>query len=255
MTDEQPGEVSQAAVEPATEVPASESTEEVVDQQQPDEQSTEKETVNEVDVPKDNAAWAAMRAENKRLKEAVADVDPEYLNMLRGAVGPQEYQQPQYTPVQDDADYTEVTSRLNWTQQQALQANHQIAKLQNQLELQQDRMAEEAYPELKTDKVFQQLVAEKKLAARVLGKDVTTSEIARGVKKLLDRREEQVAVQAAQSAKQEVIEKQAATAEARGQSSAGKPAEDDESLRIRVRKGDSDAQTQVAKGLIADLEF
>lgn len=255
MIDEQTGEVSQAAVEPATEVPDSESPEEVVDQQQPDEQSTETETVNEVDVPKDNAAWAALRVENKRLKEVVAEVDPEYLNMLRGAVRPQEYNQPEFNPVSDDTDYSEVTNRLNWTQQQAVQANQQISRLQNQLETQQDRMAEEAYPELKTDKEFQQIVAEKKLAARVLGRDVTTMEIARDVKKLLSRRDEQISVQAAQDARREVAEKQVATAEARGQSSAGKPMEDDESLRMRVRKGDSDAQTQVAKGLIADLEF
>lgn len=256
MTDEQTGEVSQAVVEPTTEVPASESTEEVVDQQQPTEQSTEPETVNEVDdrPPKDNAAWAAMRAENKRLKEAVETVDPEYLEKLRGAVAPQEPYAPQFNPVTDDADYSEVTQRLNWTQQQALNAQQQLARMQQQLELQQDRQAEEAFPELKSDKEFQQLVAEKKLAARVLGREATTLEIARSVKKLLSRREEQVAVQTAQDTKQRIIEKQAAIAEGKGQSITNL-SQDDESLRMRVRQGDQSAQEEVAKRLIADLEF
>lgn len=254
MIDEQAGEVSQEAPVEAQDVPASESQPEAADQQPMGTQDPETETgENEVDTPKDNATWAAMRVENKRLKEALEDVDPEYLNRLQSAVAPQEYTMPQVNPLNDDADYSEVTRSLNWTQQQALQSQQQIARLQNQLELQQDRMAEDAYPELKTDKVFQQLVAEKKLAARVLGKDVTTTEIARDVKRLLDRREEQVAVQAAQSAKQQVIEKQMATAEAKGQSGAKQVV--DEDLRYRVRKGDAEAQTEVARGLIADLEF
>lgn len=258
MTDDQTGEVSNTAEVPAQEVPASESPEEAVDQQQPAETvNPESETgTNEVDdkPPKDNAAWAAMRAENKRLKEAI-NVDPEYIEKLRGAVGPQEVVPQRYEPVTGDTDYTVVTDRLNWTQQQALRANEQIARLQNQLELQQDRAAEEAFPELKTDKAFQQIVAEKKLAARVLGKDVTTTEIAREVSKLLSRREEQVVAQTAANTKQQIIEKQAATAEAKGQTSGGISSQDDESLRNRVRKGDMEAQTQVAKGLIADLEF
>jgi hypothetical protein len=257
MDDQNMGEVSQAAVDPATDAPTSGSVNEVVDQQPTEAQSTEAETVtNEVgDIPKDNAAWAAMRTENKRLKEVLEDVDPEYLNKLRGATTPQEPMYQQFTPVSDDADYSEVTNRLNFTQQQAIRANEQLARMQQQMELQQDRMAEDAYPELKTDKVFQQIVAEKKLAARVLGHDKTTMEIAREVSKLLSRREEQVAVQTAQATKQEMLDKQAATAEAKGQSSAARYALDDESLRNRVRKGDSDAQTQVAKRLIADLEF
>jgi hypothetical protein len=258
MIDEQTGEVSEQVTVETQEVPASESQPEAVDQQLEETQDPEPETgENEVDdtPPKDNAAWAAMRAENKRLKEATERVDPEYLEKLRGATAPQEPYAPQFTPVNDDADYSEVTQRLNWTQQQAMSAQQQLARMQQQLELQQDRQAEEAFPELKSDKEFQQLVAEKKLAARVLGRDATTLEIARSVKKLLSRREEQVAVQTAQATKQHIIDKQAATAEGKGQASPGSQTTGDDELRQKVRMGNADAETEAARRLIADLEF
>jgi hypothetical protein len=258
MTDQQTGE--QEPVEaPTQDIPESESSEEVVDQQQPTEaESPELETgKNEVDnqPPKDNAAWAAMRVENQRLKEAVSQVDPEYLERLRGATRNQEYAAPQVNQIAEDAEYSEVTRSLNWTQQQAAIANQKIAQLQNQLELQQDRQAEEAFPELKTDKVFQQIVAEKKLAARVLGHDRTTSEIAREVKSLLGRREEQLTAQVVQTTRQQDAETRAAIAEPRSTSSQGQSAANNEEVRHRVRKGDQDAQLDVARGLIADLEF
>lgn len=256
MTDDQSG-VEQKAEAPAEEVPASESKPEVVDQQQTETQeSPETETgKNEVDVSKDNAAWAALRVENKRLKEVVEQVDPEYLNTLRNFTGPQPVVTPKVEQLGDDADYSRVTQSVNWAQQQAAEARTQIQRLQNQLELQQDRQAEEAFPELKTDKAFQQLVAEKKLVARVTGREVTTMDIAREVKRLLDRREQQITVQTEQATKQRIIEKQAATAEAKGQTTGGQSAISNDALRDRVRRGDSSAEFEVSKGIIADLEF
>lgn len=257
MNDQQPGE-NEVAEAPAQDVPASESTEQVADQPQPQvQQSPEPETgKNEVgETPKDNAAWAAMRAENKRLKEALDTVDPAYLERLRGAVTPQEYIAPQVPQVSEDADYSQVTRQVNWTQDQAIRANQQVAKLQQQIELQQDREAERAYPELKTDKVFQQIVAEKKLAARVLGHDRTTLEIADEVARLLNRRDEQVAVKTAEKTKAQILERQAISSEPRGQTSGGRSAATDEDTRMRVRRGDQQAVNEVAKNLIADLEF
>jgi hypothetical protein len=254
MADKTGEETAEA---PATEAPPSESTETVVDQQpEPKTESPESETgTNEVgEAPKENAAWAAMRTENKRLKEAVG-VDPEYLKSLHGAVSSQELPNQQIPQVTGDADYTQVTQGVNWANSQAAQARRETAQLRNQLELQQDREAERAYPELKTDKGFQQVVAEKKLAARVLGHDRTTLEIADEVAKLLGRREEQVKVQAAQDTKEQILQRQVISSEPKGQTSSGKSATTNEDLRKRVRKGDTEAETEMAKGLIADLEF
>lgn len=257
MIDEKSGE-EEVVEAPTEDIPESESSEEVADQPQPEEaESPETETgENEVDdkPPKDNAAWAAMRTENKRLKEAIKEVDPEYIEKLQSAFSqPQNYPQPQQVP--EDAEYGQVTQGLNYAQQQAAQANQRISQLQAQLERQQDAQAEDAYPELRTNKVFQQLVAEKKLAARVLGNDRTTIEIAKEVKRLLDRTVEQTAVATEKAVKQQELEKRAAIAEGKGTSTSGKPKEDDESLKNRVRHGDMEAQSEVAKRIIGDLEF
>lgn len=256
MSDPNMGE--QTAEAPATDVPQSESAEQVVDQPQATvPESPESDTgKNEVgEIPKDNAAWAQMRTENKRLKEALETVDPSYLESLRAANQPASYQAPQVDPINGDADYTQVTQRVNWTQDQAVRANQQVARLQQQIELQQDREAERAYPELRTDKVFQQIVAEKKLAARVLGHDRTTLEIADEVNRLLARREEQVVAKTAQETKQQIGERQVISSEPRGRTSGGQSALSNDDLRRKVRKGDTEAQTEVARGLIADLEF
>jgi len=257
MTDAKLGEEEKVEA-PTEDNPEPESAKEEADQPQPEEQeSPEAETGKnaEGDKPKDNAAWAAMRKENKRLKEELEGIDPEYLERLRGATSPQEFQSQESPDLTEDADYSEVTKRVNWAQDQATRARQENAQLRAQLELQQDRQAEESYPELKTDKQFQQIVAEKKLAARVLGHGRTTTEIAREVKNLLSRRDEQVAAQTAESTKQQMNERQAATAEARGQTSGGVSTSTNEELRQRVRKGDMEAQNEVAKGLIADLEI
>lgn len=256
MIDDQNSGVEEQAEAPAQDIPESESPKEAEDQQRPEEQeSPESETgKNEgsEEIPKDNAAWAAMRTENKRLKEVVDAVDPEYLEKLRSATTPQNYPSQEVREVPEDAEYGQVTQGLNYAQQQAAQANQRINQLQAQLERQQDAQAMEAYPELKTDRVFQQIVAEKKLAARVLGNDRTTMEIAREVKNLLDRKEKQTEVATEEKVKQQQIEKQAAMAEAKGNATGGSPKDNDEALKMRVRRGDSAAQTEVAKRLIAD---
>jgi hypothetical protein len=261
MADENMGE-EQEVEAPTTDNPESESTEEETEVDQPLEESEEQESPEtetgkneDGNVPKDNAAWAAMRAENKRLKESLDEIDPEYIEKLRGATGPQNYQSPQVAPVTEDADYSDVTNRVNWTQNQVVQARQENAQLRQLLELQQDTQAEDAYPELKTDKQFQQIVAEKKLAARVLGHDRTTMQIAKEVRGLLTKRDEQTSVKAAEETKQQMIERQAATVEPKGKTSGGKSAIASEELRDKVRRGDSAAAEEMAKGLITDLEF
>ena len=249
--------VQETAEAPAQDVPASTSAEEVVDQQQPTEQeSTETETgKNEVDIPKDNAAWAKMRVENARLKEVINQVDPEYLEKLQTALRPQEYPNQPVQQLPEDADYSQVTQELNQLKLQAARSQQENARMRNLIELQQDKQAEEAFPDLKTDKVFQQQVAEKKLVARVLGQEKTTLEIAREVDNLLRKRDEQTAVKVVQATKQQMVEAQAAMAEPQSTTSNGRSAVEDETLRHGMRKGDMNATTEVAKGLIADLEF
>lgn len=253
-------------VQPTQEGATSESLDQEVDQLQDQTQvspESETGTNEESEVPKENAAWAAQRVKNKqlaeeneRLKQVVSSVDPTYLESLRNATGPQQQYTPQQIPqVSGDAEYGQVTQGVNWAASQAAVANQKINKLQQQLELQQDREAERAFPELKTDKVFQQIVAEKKLAARVLGHDRTTFDIADEVRTLLGRREEQVVAKATQETKQRELQRQVISSEPKGQSSGGRSAVTDDDLRMRVRRGDSQAQTEVAKSIIADLEF
>jgi hypothetical protein len=245
--------------QPTQEGATSQSDEQVVDQPQSQEQlSPESETgTNEVsEVPKDNAAWAAMRTENKRLKEAVSQVDPVYFESLRSATGPQaQYQPPQIQEVSGDAEYNQVIQGVNTANSQAARAMQELARLRTQYELQQDREAERAFPALKTDKAFQQIVSEKKLAARVLGHDRTTIEIAEEVERLFSRRDEQVAAKTVESTRKNDAQRQVISSEPRGQSTSGKQVAGSDELRSRVRRGDMGAQTEVAKNLIADLEF
>lgn len=257
MPDSPTGEIETVEA-PTTDVPESESQPQEADQPQEETQeSPESETgKNEVEdnPPKDNAAWAALRVENKRLKEAISTVDPEYLEKLRGANAQQDYN-PQYQELNDDVEYSQVTKAVNSAQAEAIRANQRIAKLQAQLELQQDRQAEEAFPELKSDKVFQQIVAEKKLAARVLGHDRTTLEIAREVHNLLKRKEEQVVAQTTQTVKQQQVESRQAIADARGVTTNGRSSVADEEMRVRLRKGDTQALEDTARRIIGNLEF
>jgi len=260
---DEPTGVEEKVEAPTADSPESESPEEKPEADQPQEEPKEQESPesetgkNEEgeEAPKDNVAWAKMRKENKRLKKALESVDPEYLAKLKEATIPQSYKTPEPSYLPEDADYTQVTGTLNATQQEMMRLRQEVAEQRRQLELAQDKQAEEAYPSLKTDKVFQQMVAEKKLAARVLGQERTTLEIAREVNNLLSRREEQVAAKSAQEKEQEIAEKRQAIAEAKGVTSGGKSAVKDEKLRERVRKGDMEATTEVAKKLIANLDI
>lgn len=250
------GEITAEA--PATDQPLSESQEPVNDQspatpQESPETDTGKNEVGEA--PKDNAAWAKMRTENKRLRETLNTVDPSYLASLHSAVAPQDFSQQQVTQVNGDADYTQVIAGVNTAAQTAAQAKQELSRLRQQLELQQDREAEREYPALKTDKGFQQLVAEKKLAARVLGHDRTTLEIAEEVDRLLTRREEQTIAKVTADTKEQILQRQAISSEPKGQTSGGRSTVSNEELRMRVRRGDAQAQQEVAKNLIANLDF
>lgn len=255
----------QEVVEQTTQetTPVSEVVEQEIDQSQTQQpQHTESETVDqsngEAEPPKDNAAWAAMRVENKRLKEALHEtgVDAEYLQQLQGVLRPQATAQPQYRQISNDADIDTVTQTINNTQQTAYATRQEIAQLRYELREREDREAETAYPELKSDPLFQQIVAEKKLAAEITGRKRPTVEIAREVKNLLSRREEQVTAQAQEQTKAQMLAKQQATMEAKSSASNGQSSYDDESLKLRARRGDRAAQEQLVKDkLLVGLDF
>lgn len=206
--------------------------------------------------PKDNKAWAAMRVENKQLKKAVEEsgVDAEYLEQLRGITRTQEAQ-PRFSPVSPDTDLDTVTQSINDARHEAYQTRQEMSRMKAQMEEREDLDAMKAFPRLKTDDVFQQIVAEKKLAARVLGRNRSTLEIAREVDKFLSRSEEQVALRAGEEAVARETAKRQASTEAQSNTSSGRSAYTSDELSLRARKGDRSAQVEKAKALIADLDF
>lgn len=227
-------------------------------EQKPVETETTVKSNDNPEPPKDNVAWAAMRVENKRLKQALeqSGADADYLNRLHQVTKPQPDYQPQPQIVTENDELPRVTAAINQSQRATYQTRQELAQLRHQIRESEDREAEMLYPELKTDKAFQQLVAEKRLASEILGKHRRTAEICAEVDKVLSRRDEQVKVQTRQETEQQLMEKQRVTAEARTTSSIGKSSIADEELRLRARKGDIDAQTElVKKNLLAGMDF
>lgn len=242
----------QAVVEQTTQdIPESET--------QPSETETEAneaqalEETNEEQAPKENAAWARLRVENKQLKEKVAqqDVSDDYLQELNQMAGasPYAYQEQQITP---ETDLTQVSTSLNQAQKMALEASQRVRNLEIQLE-EQEMFAQ--YPHAKEDKLFQQLVAEKKLVSRFMGKERRYSDIAREVDAIIRKDRDQAAEQARQSEKQMQVEKMAATTQTPSYSSNGNTGDDRETLRMRARRGDQSAQVELTKRLLGDISF
>lgn len=217
------------------------------------EQNAHEEINEEEQTPRDNQAWAKMRVENKRLKEALreTEVDSEYLQQLKGVLQPQQ-QSPaqQYRTVSANDDIDSIAQSINEARGEAYRTRQEMAELKNQLRIREDMEAEMAYPELKTDPLFQQLVAEKKLASEVMGRSRPTKEIAREVKSILSRREEQISVQAQEQAQTALLQKQQATAQANTRTSNGQSSAQDEELRDRARRGDRSAQEKIASKLL-----
>ena len=243
---------------PMSEEPQTEPEEVQEEVQEPVETETTEETNDSPKTPKDNAAWAAMRVENKKLKKALeqSGVDAEYLERLEQATSNQPAYSQQPQQVTEDDELPRVTGAINQTQQQVFQTHKELINLKNQIRESEDREAEMLYPDLKTDKVFQQLVSEKRLASEVFGKHRRTAEICAEVNKLLSRRDDQVKAQTRQETEKQMLEKQRVTAETHSISSDGHSSATDEELRTRVRKGDQEAVTElVKKKLLGGMDF
>lgn len=233
-------------------------------EQQPSESETD---VNQNEVeqpPKDNAAWAAMRAENKRLKTVLeqSGVDAQYLETLRSATRPQVPQYDFSTPVlTPDDDMDKFTSTINATHTETQQLRNELYSVRNELREREDREAEIAFPQLKSDADFQALVAEKKLAYEMLRRmnpglpRKTTSDFATEANRLLGKRVQQATIQAEQQAEQRLIQKQQAIIEPQSSSTQGESSIKNDELRRKVRLGDQSAEVDMAKKLIADLDF
>jgi len=206
--------------------------------------------------PKENAAWAKMRVENKQLKQIAEAVtqDSEYFKKLQQA---SQYQPsiPQITPVSEDTDYGQTVQAVNRSQQIAQQAVYQLSQMRQELLKQQEREAYRLYPELKTDPTFNQLVAERKFAAEQLGHSMSTAEAAEMVKSDLEKYAAKFVAQTEQQTKQRLAEKKQATVEPKSTTTSGRSSTDDDELKFRVRKGDRSAQVEQAKRLLEGLDF
>lgn len=266
MSEEPQRENQEVEEQTPQDIPESEVQEQEAGQpQEPEQQPSETETdasqeeTNEAEeVPKDNAAWAKMRTENKQLKQALeqSGVDAEYLEMLRQANQPFTPQPSQPQQVNEDAEYNQVTSAVNNAQQVSTQAMQRIQQLESRLEQQQDKSARDKYPDLFRNPEFEAEVAEKKLVARVMGIDRSTTEIADQVAKRFKRSIEQAKVEATQQAQHREAQKTQAVVQPQTTTSSGVSSQDTkDELRERARRGDRQAQETLAKDIIADLDF
>jgi hypothetical protein len=260
MADNEENTVAEQTAQdkPMSEEPQIESDQTQEEVQEPVETETTVEPNDSPEVPKDNAAWAAMRVENKKLKQALeqSGADAEYLDRLKQATSLQPYVSRQPQQVTENDELPKVTGAINTTQQQVFQTHQELINLKNQIRESEDREAEMLYPDLKTDKAFNQLVSEKRLASEVLGKHRRTAEICAEVSKLLSRRDDQVKAQTRQDTEKQLLEKQRATAEIKSTSSDGRSTADDEEQRMKIRRGDMEAtQDMVKKKLMTGMDF
>lgn len=226
------------------------------------ESSEESENINNDEAPKQNEAWAKMRVqqreleeENAKLKSALEEsgVDAEYLEQLREVSRQVPQQEPKQVNVSPDTDLSEVTGAINQTGQTAAAAFQEVQRLKQEIREREDSEALSQFPELSKDPMFEQMVAEKRLANEVMGRRVPTVEIARQVKKQLDYYRNQTQAETEQQTKERVQQKQTATAQPQTSTSGGQSSQADEELRNRVRKGDPTALTERNKDLIGDL--
>jgi hypothetical protein len=194
-----------------------------------------------------------MRAENKRLKEALdsSGVDAQYLEELRSVTQTSpEYQPKDVTP---DDDYDQVTGAVNQTSRVAATAYREVNNLKNTIREMEDRQAALEYPELNTDPMFQQRVAERRYILEVMGKKKTTSDIAREVKKELDYYRSTASAQTQEQAQQRQQEKQQAIAQPSTQSTGGRSTLTNDELRLQVRRGSEAAGIKLAESITGDL--
>lgn len=249
-------------IEPVEQPDSSENpTEEVEETQlEPVSESTEIENQEvEQSVPKSNEAWAKLRVENKRLKEQLTQtgVDSDYLEQLRSVTKPYTQQPRQSMPydneITPDSDVDTVIREVRQAREEAQRARADVQSSRREWE---DQIAEERFPELKTDDLFMQLVAEKRLAAEVLGKKRTTVQIAQEVSDLLKTREAQVEQKTRETDQRRSVVKAQAQTDVVGQTSGGVSTQNDDELRMRIARGDMDALTSRLKNnLLKDLEF
>jgi hypothetical protein len=216
------------------------------------EPSTEEQ--NEDTAPKDNKAWAAMRAELKRLKEAEAhsNVDADYLRELETLTGREQYQPPRIDPQQYE-EMDETQRQILEAREEARRARLEVNNFRRESE---DRLAEERFPELKTDPLFKQLVAEKRLVSEVMQKGKTTLQIATEVSNLLGKQRQQSELVAEESVRQQQAQKAVATSEGATAPSGGRSTFNDEETRQRIARGDQQFTTEHLKNkYLEGLDF
>lgn len=252
MTDQEMGEKE---VEQTTqESPTLEAEEtQLEDQQQPveaettaEDQETDTEETNDEQPPKENAAWAKMRVENKQLKQQVQQqpqIDEGYLQDLQGFTN-QANTYHQDLQFSENTGIDEVTQAINAANRAAKESSARVRQLEIQLEEQE---MFNSFPHFKQDKLAQQLIAEKKLAASFTGRERRYVDIAREVDSLLRKNREQVEAETRETEQKKFVQKQAATTQTQGTTTGGGQQTDLEDLRMRARRGDRHAQEEILK--------
>lgn len=201
------------------------------------------EETNDEQPPKENAAWAKMRAENKKLKEQVSQqpIDEGYLQDLNQFNSADPYHQDyQFS---EDTGLDEVTRAINEANKVAKESSSRVRHLELQLE-EQEMFTH--FPHFKGDKLAQQLIAEKKLASSFTGRNRKYVDIAREVDSLLRKNREEVEAQTRETEQQRYAQKQAGIMQTQGTTS-GNAQTDLDDLRMRARRGDRHAQEEILK--------
>jgi hypothetical protein len=206
---------------------------------------------------KQKEAFIKMRQENKAYKERLQALESQgrdsgqydVLNDVRNSYRSQA-EVAGSRPITPETPIEEISQRLAYAERTSAQAMSRAEMLETQLE---DRDAEAKYPELKTDKLFADVVRtaylEAKLQERATGKKAPSlSAIAGKYKKQLDERTGKVKSEVADEASKKAAQKESASLEARGSSvNVPRQSAEIEELRQKSREGDRFAAAELLK--------
>lgn len=257
MSEDQREEVVEPTTEetpPQEEQATQEEIEDIQPEDNPDEIEGEEESPS-------NAAFAKLRAENKRLKELAeqTQVDSEYLNSLKSVAKPWEspdYRMPQFNPgINDNTTYDQLNQQMAQLQQQAYQATQEAERTRMEME---ETMAKQKYPDLFADKEAEQIMAEKLITAKVTGQRKSVMQIAEETARIFQRRQEAMQVEANQQAKARVETKRTADVQTPGTATppSHQAQENEDAIRNQIRRGNMEATESYLKDrVLKNMDF
>lgn len=203
-----------------------------------------------VEPPKDNAAWAAMRVKQKDLQDRLKayeqpaepqeeepeQTDPLLQELLEWTPGSQ-YPTSQIDPNDPMAEHIKAA------QASAQQARQEVAAMKAEMEKLQ---AVEQFPALKTDKIFRQSVEDRLLSLTLRAQQEgkarpTMAQVAKKIDAEFSQYRSSAQTQARSEAEQTLQTKQAATLSQTGSSGVSRPQTDNTQQQRRINKGDETA--------------